>query len=106
MGGGMGMGGAMGMGGPGGGNYEDEEDYEDSGDSGMGGAIMSGTQQSSGLTPLEKLQEDGSSVRDITKTEFVVQFAWVPIPLRERTDTPVVVEQAVEVVEEAESDSE
>ena len=77
-----------------------------SGLGGSGGSMLSGSQQNSGLTPLEKIQEDGSAIRNITRTDFVVQFAWVPIPLTERTDTPVVVEQAVEVVEEAESDSE
>ena len=115
LGGGMGMmGGRTGMMG-GSGSDGGEDNYESgSGDamsrggmglSGLGGlgASTTGRQQGSGLTPLEQIKKDESEVRLITRTDFVVQFAWVPIPLAERSDTPLSAEQNVA---EGESDSE
>ena len=84
---GRGMGRAMGAQGGGGGYEEGGGDYE-GGNSGGRGATGSGARQPDGLTPLEKLQSEESEAREITRTDFVVQFAWVPIPAADRTDTP------------------
>ncbi|HIF01187.1 MAG TPA: type IV pilus assembly protein PilM [Planctomycetes bacterium] len=104
-GGGMGMmrSGMMGGSSRGGDNYEGDSDYESgegttglSGMEGSGGASRIGGQADRGLTPLEEIQKDESEIRTITKTDFVVQFAWVPISLTERSDTPEAAEPAVD----------
>ena len=102
VGGGMGMAGGMGMSGQGGGgDYEGGGNYEGGAAAGMSSAMGLGGgaggvgQQQPGLTPLEKLQDEDSEVRMITRTDFRVQFAWVPIPAAERTDTPAAADQAV-----------
>jgi len=45
------------------------------------------------LGPIEGgVEEEKNEIKEITKTEFVVQFAWVPVPVSERTETPKTME--------------
>lgn len=87
MGEGMALGGAYGAGGgsaiPGGGYPGAAGGYE-----GGAGAGAGGRPAGPGLSPLDKLNEEKSEVRKLTRLDFVVQFAWVPVPVDDRTDEP------------------
>ena len=41
-----------------------------------------------GQGPIDTIEEEKAEVRDIVKTKFVVQFAWVPVAEGDRTDDP------------------
>ncbi|MEZ6130704.1 MAG: type IV pilus assembly protein PilM [Planctomycetaceae bacterium] len=95
--GGMGMGGEydpgnMGMEGmPGGGNYEGGN-YDPAGAGMYGGAGGRGPAKK--LDPLEGIEEDKDETQMITMTNFVVQFAWVPVQESDRQPNPPTAEGA------------
>lgn len=100
---GGGMAGAMSgmsgaMGGPGGLSGADPGYDPYGGGSGLGEGAYGGGSYGAGANPggslrnprgpIDALDEEKEEARKITKTQFVVQFAFVPISESERTDTP------------------
>lgn len=75
-----GRGPGAGMMGPGGGGDYGEGAY------GQGG--LAGGAGKPQLGPLDEIEDEKNEVQNLTKTQFVVQFAWVPIAEDERTETP------------------
>lgn len=94
--GGMGMSSpGMGMSGPGmgGGGYASGMGGYGDEMSGGGGIAYPGSggvggNRGQSTAPLDKLTEDKNEVQYLTKTDFVVQFAWVPIPVDAREAQP------------------
>lgn len=97
-----GMSGPPGLGGmPGGLSGGGEGDYGEDSESGMRGMMGgqpgmpgrgAGTQRGPGVGPVDAIEDDESSVVILEKTQFVVQFAWVPVPEADRQDEPPVVD--------------
>lgn len=90
-GGGSGMGRGMGggLGGLGGGGLGGGEGLAGGGgDYGEGSGMLGPGGGTAKLDPLDELNEDKEEARQITKTLFVVQFAFVPVNEGDRKDSP------------------
>ena len=70
--------------GRGGGDGDGDEDF---GDEGFGGGGRRGSiPQPRILNPIDVLEGDEDAFRWLTRTEFQLQFAWVPVPEADRVD--------------------
>ncbi|MCA9048461.1 MAG: hypothetical protein KDA89_07015, partial [Planctomycetaceae bacterium] len=89
------------MGGPGYGggmmnNYESSNEsametpgmYSPPGRGGMSGGMGGRGTPGQPLQPLDKIDEEEKETRMVTRTDFVMQFAWIPVPEGERQATP------------------
>ncbi|MEP3480621.1 MAG: type IV pilus assembly protein PilM [Fuerstiella sp.] len=87
--GGPGLGGpGLGAGGLGGGAYGGGEGAYGGGEGAYGGGGMGIGGRKPKLDPLDEFSVEKEEAREITRTRFVVQFAFVPVNEVDRTDSP------------------